>query len=104
MRFLKYMFNPPYPRGEKQTVDQLIGELLKIGENEDFLSEFPGGSFNRHCRHKRAREIGEQLDQLGGYPLMDFVYERVRKKLGNAIADHLDFAWFDVGHWTNIDT
>ena len=101
MRLLKYMFNPPYPRGEKQTLDQLINELMKIGATEDFLSEYPGGRFNRRCRHIRAREIGDQLDKLGGYPLMDFVYERVRKKLGNTIADHLDFAWFDVGNWTN---
>jgi hypothetical protein len=101
MRFLKNMFNPPYPRSEKQTVDQLIDELLKIGEAEDYLSEFPGGRFNRRCRHIRAREIGESLDQLGGFPLMDFVYDRVRRKLGAQLADHLDFAWFGVGHWTN---
>ena len=101
MRFLRNMFNPPYPRSEKQTVDQLINELLKIGETEDFLSEYPGGPFNRRCRHIRAREIGKQLDQLGGFALMDFVYDRVRRKLGNQLADHLDFAWFDVGHWTD---
>lgn len=101
MRFLKYMFNPPYPRGEKQAVDQLISELLKIGETEDFLSEYPGGHFNRRCRHIRAREIGQKLNDLGGYALMEFVYERVRKKLGSQLADHLDFAWFDVAHWTD---
>lgn len=101
MRFLRSMFNPPYPRSEKQTVDQLIDELLAIGKNDDFLSERPGGHFNGHCRHIRAREIGKQLDQLGGFQLMEFVYERVRRKLGNQLADHLDFAWFDVGHWTD---
>ena len=103
MRMFRYMFNPPYPRGEKQTVDQLINELLTIGEKEDFLSEHPGGHFNRRCRHIRAREIGQKLDDLGGYALMDYAYERIRKKLGNNLSDHLDFAWFDVGHWTETD-
>ena len=102
MRLWNTMFNPPYPRVEKQTIDQLINELIKIGETEDFLSEYPGGRFNGRCRHIRAREIGTQLDELGGYALMDFAYERIRKKLGAAYADHLDFAWFDIGHWTNI--
>jgi hypothetical protein len=101
MRFLKNMFNPPYPQGEKRTVDQLVNELLQIGSTEDFLSEKPGGRFNRRCRHIRAREIGEQLDQLGGSALMEFAYERIRKKLGSQLADHLDFAWFDTGHWTS---
>ncbi len=104
MRLLKNMFNPPYPRNEKQTVDALLSELLQIGQVEDFLSERPGGSYNRRCRHIRTREIGAQLDQLGGYALMEFVYERVRKKLGNQLADHLDFAWFNVGHWTDTES
>lgn len=93
------MFNPPYPRDKKDEIFDLIEELMTIGKNEDFLSENPGGAFNRHCRHKRTREIGEQLNEIGKYELMEFVYEKIRKKLGNAIGDHLEFAWGSIGDW-----
>ena len=102
MRFLKRMFNPPYPQDARKEVDRLINELLSIGEKEDFLSETPGGRYNRRCRHIRTREIGKRLDELGGYELMAFAYDRVQKKLGRNLSDHLDFAWFEVGHWTNL--
>ena len=93
------MFNPPYPRDKKDEIFNLIEELMVIGKNEDFLSEHPGGAFNRHCRHKRAREIGEQLNEIGNYELMDFVYEKIRRKLGNALGDHLEFTWGSIGDW-----
>jgi hypothetical protein len=35
---------------------------------------------------------------------MAFAYDRVQKKLGRNLSDHLDFAWFEVGHWTNLST
>ncbi len=93
------MFNPPYPRDRKDEIFDLIEELMTIGKTEDFLSEHPGGAFNRQCRHKRAREIGELLNEIGKYELMEFVYEKIRKKLGNAIGDHLEFAWVSIGEW-----
>lgn len=99
MRNLKNMFNPPYPRDKKTEVLNLVDELIKIGTVEDFLSEQPGGAFNRHCRHKRAREIGEYLNEIGGFELMEYVFERVRKKVGNTISDHLEFAWSAIGQW-----
>lgn len=99
MRNLLIMFNPPYPRDRKDEIFDLIEELMTIGKTEDFLSERPGGAFNRQCRHKRTREIGEQLNEIGKYELMEFVYEKIRKKLGNAIGDHLEFAWGSIGEW-----
>jgi len=74
------MFNPPYPRDKKDEIFDLIEELMTIGKTEDFLSEHPGGAFNRKCRHKRAREIGDQLNEIGKYELMEFAYEKIRKK------------------------
>ena len=100
MRRLLKMFNPPYPREKRDEVLQLIDELIRIGQTEDFLSERPGGSFNGQCRHRRVREIGAVLSDMGGYPLMEMAYDRVRKKLGSNLADHLGFAWTEVGEWS----
>jgi len=99
MRKLFKMFNPPYPRDKKNEVFDLIDTLLKIGQTEDFLSEQPGGAFDRHCHHKKTREIGEKLNALGGYELMEFAYERIRKKLGSSLSDHLEYAWSSIGEW-----
>ena len=99
MRNLLIMFNPPYPRDRKDEIFDLIEELMAIGKNEDFLSEHPGGAFNRQCRHKRAREIGILLNEIGEYELMEFVYEKIRRKLGNSLGDHLEFTWGSIGEW-----
>ncbi|NSW53031.1 MAG: hypothetical protein HPY85_11040 [Anaerolineae bacterium] len=93
------MFNPPYPREQRDDVLRLMDELIKIGQVEDYLSEHPGGAFTGQCRHRRAREIGTRLNDIGGYPLMELAYERVRKKLGRNLADHLEYAWAEIGEW-----
>ncbi|MBN2047496.1 MAG: hypothetical protein JW750_06625 [Anaerolineaceae bacterium] len=101
MSFLKNMFNPPYPHQNREEVRKLIEELIKIGDADDFLSELPGGRFNRQCRHIRAREIGERLDELGGFELMEMACHQVRKKLSRQLADHLEYAWAGIGRWMN---
>ena len=89
----------PYPPGMKSEVDKLINELLLIGEKEDYLSETPGGAFNIQCRHNRTRQIGKRLNEIGEFPLMEYVYRKVRKKLGNNLGEHLEYAWSDIGKW-----
>lgn len=94
------LFTPkPYPSHARQEVQDLIDELIKIGQLDDFLSEHPGGAFNVQCRHVRTRQIGTRLDAIGGYPLMEYAFDRVRKKAGKVLASHLEYAWEEVGSW-----
>jgi hypothetical protein len=86
----------PCPPDRKQEVDRLINELVMIGKQDDFLSERPGGVFNTHCRHVRAREIGKRLTEIGKYPLIAYAIKRVKKKLGASLSNHLEYAWDDI--------
>jgi hypothetical protein len=86
----------PCPPDRKQEVDRLINELLVIGNQDDYLSERPGGLFNAQCRHIRAREIGKRLSEIGRYPLMEYAIKKVKKKLGASLSSHLEFAWEDI--------
>ena len=89
----------PYPREKKEEVTRLILELIEIGRRDDFLAERPGHPFNSQCRHIRAREIGKRLDEIGGFPLMEYAARRIRKKLGLELFSHLEFAWSEIGRW-----
>lgn len=100
MNFFSLLFGKsPYPAGSKPEVDRLIGELIRIGKGEDFLSERSGGSFDQTCRHKRAREIGQRMNDLGGLTLMEYVRDRVKKQLGETLSTHLEYAWDEIGVW-----
>jgi hypothetical protein len=99
MYFITDLFAKPYPAHASHDVERLLDELLKIGKTEDFLSERPGGAFNRECRHIRTRDIGKRLDELGGLELMEYANRRVRRKLGKNLSWHLEAAWKDIGHW-----
>lgn len=100
MGFWEVLFGkPPYPPQLRPEVERLLDELIKIGKQDDYLSETPGGTFNVQCRHTRAREIGRRLHEIGGYALMEFGYKRVRKKLGAALSAHLEYAWSEIGDW-----
>lgn len=99
MNFLTDLFSKPYPAYARQEVERMIDELIRIGKTEDFLSERPGGSFNRDSRHIRAREIGKRLDEIGGLPLMEYANRQVRRKLGKNMSWHLEAAWKDIGNW-----
>ncbi len=99
MNFLSDLFVKPYPPHAKSEVERLIDELVRIGRTDDFLSERPGGGFNRDSRHIRAREIGKRLDEIGGLPLMEFANRSVRRKLGKNLSWHLEAAWKDIGKW-----
>lgn len=94
------IFGPkPFPSQARREVQELIDELIKIGQLEDYLSEHPGGAFNVQCRHVRCRQIGKRLDEIGGYALMQYAFDRVRKKAGKVPASHLEYAWDEVGSW-----
>ncbi len=101
MDILRGLFQPgpSIPREYRAEVDQLINELYDIGKKEDFLSEHPGGAYNGQYRHIRTRAIGRRLSEIGGLPLMEYARDRVRKKLGKNLGDHLEYAWADIGGW-----
>lgn len=99
MGLFDFLGRRPYPAAQKNEVERLIENLIRIGQTEDYLSERPGGSFNAQCRHAGAREIGARLETIGGFYLMEYVLKRVRKKLGANLAAHLSYAWTDIGKW-----
>jgi hypothetical protein len=76
-----------------------MDELIMIGKTDDYLSERPGGGFNMQCRHIRTREIGSRLHEIGGFELMEDANNKVRKKLGVSLSEHLFYAWAEIGDW-----
>jgi hypothetical protein len=84
---------------QKKEVEILTRDLIEIGIKEDFLSERPGGAFDGHCHHRRAREIGEKLNAMDGMDLMWKVFYRVKRKAGKQLSEHLEYAWSGIGQW-----
>lgn len=104
MEFLRNLFGGGLTglnREAKHETERLIEELIKIGVQDDYLSERPGMPFNMQCRHVRARQIGTRLNELGGLPLMEYAHDRVRRKLKAQLASHLEYAWTGIGEWMN---
>ncbi len=100
MGFIANLFGIiPCPAEKKDEASRLIDELLRIGKQDDFLSERPGAGFNSQCRHVHAIEIGKRLNEIGGSPLMVFTLHKIKKKLGKEIYAHLEFAWDEIGQW-----
>lgn len=99
MNWLTDLFSKPYASQHQQEIDRLIAELIQIGKRDDFLSERPGGGFNVQCRHVRAIAIGKRLSELGGLPVMEYVYRRVLRKTSRTLGEHLQYAWDGVGEW-----
>ena len=93
------LFVKPYPQANAQEVSRLLEELVRIGIQDDYLSEFPGRGFNGQCRHIRAREIGNRFQEIGGNDLMSWAFRKVRKQAGKIPASHLEYAWKDIGTW-----
>jgi hypothetical protein len=79
--------------------EQLNQELVKIGRSDDYLSEMPGGAYTTDCRHRRGREIGTRLYEIGGIPFMERAIKQVKRQHGASLATHLSYAWKDIGGW-----
>jgi len=84
---------------KRQDAQNLLAELIKVGQKDDFLSERPGAGFNSHCRNLRAIQLGLQMHNLGGLALMEWARFKVKRKLKAQMAGHLDYAWDGVGDW-----
>ncbi len=93
------LFFKPYPASAHAEVTRLLDELVDIGKREDFLAERFTPGFNLQLRHIRAREIGERLNAIGGRALMEYAYRHVARKAGRVLADHLEYAWAEIGDW-----
>lgn len=79
-------------------IDELITELVEIGRISDFIS-ISGGSFDDNGYHIRARQIGVQLNKIGGIELMQAAYYRVAAVLGPVVSRSLEVAWGYIGDW-----
>ena len=89
-------FRRKYPAQYKAEVERLSDDLLRIGNIEDFLSERPGGIFDKDCRHIRAREIGERFYEIGGIPLMEDRVKWITKKGSKNLGAHLEACWRSI--------
>ena len=92
----------PCPPENREELDRLVNELLVIAKQDDFLSEHPGGAFNVQCKHIRARVIGKHLEEINGVELMQWTFDKVKKKLGKhsgRTIEHLGYCWNELGKW-----
>ena len=90
-------FRKKYPSQYKDEVERLTEKLGAIGLKEDFLSERPGGLFDKNCRNVQGREIGQRLFEIGGVPLMEDRIKKISKKHGKELGAHLEASWRDIG-------
>ena len=103
MSILDIIFGHPairaLPSQKQKEANKLIEELIKIGKLDDFLSTQPGGPFNVRCHNVHARRIGQRLNEIGGLELMHAARWRVKRKLKDTMAEHLDYCWQNIGDW-----
>ena len=98
--WLKDLFlRMPCPAENRAEVQNLLAELCKIGQEDDFLSERPGQGFNSQCRNLRGIQIGKRLFEIGRLPLMEWARFKVKRQLKAQIAAHLDYDWDRIGDW-----
>jgi len=82
-------------------LDRFVDELASIGTGVGFLGE--GEGFGSNGKNKRAVEIGEKVNDMGGIELMRKVADRVLAMPGlsrnSASARELEVAWGYIGEW-----
>lgn len=95
-----------------QKVVSLIKEAHQIGFQALDMDEFQKGKvilnskgFGVFCDstgelHPRLREIGEELNKIGGIQLMQEAYYEIIKPFGSH-GPNLKGAWHGVGNWLN---
>lgn len=92
---------------EENEVAALIVELIMQAKNDPNVN-----NQNAHCwlgkaNVRRTKEIGERLEELGGFPLMYGVFEIVRKEIDKwgevenvgSLMRMLDMGWDGIGDW-----
>jgi hypothetical protein len=103
MSLFSRLFGEPEIRAldqhNRDEVNQMISQLVRIGRQDDFLSLQPGGPFDLQYHHREARDIGKRLHSMGGVALMAAVRRTIQRKLGPVLAEHLDHCWKGIGDW-----
>lgn len=92
-----WFFSKPFPRQNSEEMNRFQDELARIAKEDDFLSERPGGQFDRECRHIRTREIGERIYEFGGAASMEWIIKKISKRCGKDMAAHLEACWNRIG-------
>ena len=59
----------------------------------------PGGNYDEHHNHKRARRIGSLLNFQGGMELMRKAHSIVENKYGKTAGRELESCWDGIGEW-----
>jgi hypothetical protein len=84
----------------------LVFKLCDIGVNERTLGKgqaesgfFQKSASGEFIRHPRARQIGEELNSLGGFKMMHEACERVANMIGRRAITDLSCIWSGVGDW-----
>ncbi|MFG2553270.1 hypothetical protein [Streptomyces sp. NPDC048581] len=71
--------------------DELRNELVVIGSTRGFLS--------MQGKDPRTRQIGDELDRIGGMTEMRRVHAMVVDQLGRHYSRELEVAWDGIGKW-----
>lgn len=100
---LKKMVDDP---AQKERLMAYVRELVDIAQFAGFLHSGATGGFDEDGRNVRARQIGEELNRLGGKRLMQEVCLAVGQslpanagQLGMGSRRELESAWHGIGQW-----
>ena len=83
---------------ESAELEKLFQELLSLGKANEFMGSPGAEGFNMVGYLKRAVEIGERLDSIGGLNLMLSFYKRM-DKIRHNLAHELEIVWNGIGQW-----
>ncbi len=72
----------------------IVGELKNIWRKEGNFRSTDG-----EIKNQRVVEIGNLLNQKGGFQLMQAAWREIRDSLGGVAAGTLDKVWNDIGDW-----
>lgn len=79
--------------------DALAAELIYIGRHAEYTVTKDDGSgrYDQDRKHKRAKEIGELLNQDAGIEMMRYAHAQVRA--AGCDATDLELCWNGIGEW-----
>jgi hypothetical protein len=91
--------NAKFGKSLEKEEDLLVNELIQIGKSYEYLSLKGDVKYNKRGDHIRARDIGEQLNKMGGIDLMRAAHDMVKSSLGTGQARNLESVWDGIGDW-----
>lgn len=83
-------------------VKELSAQLIGISQAEDDMSEHRKSFLTDDPNIKRdIRQVGVDLNELGGLSMMQYVHYRIRPLLKHPSDGRcLEFAWDGIGEWS----